>query len=104
MKRKTTIALILGAVLAAAALIPMAAATQETPPPAKTEKAGIEPARPLADLGLTADQKKALDEFRKARLEERTAFRGEDGQASRGDARPRPGSPSEPSQDRRAHR
>jgi Spy/CpxP family protein refolding chaperone len=73
--KRTTIALILAAVLAAAALIPMAAATQETQPPAQAGKAGIEPARPLADLGLTADQKKALEEFRTARLEERTAFR-----------------------------
>lgn len=75
MKRKTTMALVLGAVTAAAVLIPMAAATQETQPPAQTERARIEPARPLADLGLTADQKKALDEFRKSRLVERTAFR-----------------------------
>ncbi len=73
--KRTTMALILGAVLAAAALIPMAVATQETQPPAQAGKAGIEPARPLADLDLTADQKKALEEFRKARLEERTAFR-----------------------------
>jgi Spy/CpxP family protein refolding chaperone len=77
MKRTTTIALSLGAAMAflAAALIPLTAATQETPPPAQTEKARIEPAHPLADLGLTADQKKALEEFRKARVEERAAFR-----------------------------
>ena len=75
--KRTTIALSLGAVLAflTAALIPLSAAAQETPPPAQADKARIEPAHPLADLGLTADQKKALEQFRKARLEERTAFR-----------------------------
>jgi Spy/CpxP family protein refolding chaperone len=77
MKRKTTIALSLGAAMAflTAVLVPLPAAAQETPPPAQAEKVRIQPQRPLADLGLTADQEKALDALRKARLEEGNAFR-----------------------------
>ena len=61
----------------AAWLLPAFAAAQEaqTPPPAAQER----PARMLAReaLGLTPEQEKALTEFRKAREQERTAFRDE---------------------------
>jgi Spy/CpxP family protein refolding chaperone len=71
MKKKMTAAFL------AAVLIPLFVAAQEaqTPPPAANER----PARMLAreSLGLTPDQEKALEEFRKTRMEESKAFREE---------------------------
>lgn len=70
--KKTTMA-----IFSAAVLIPLFAAAQEgqTPPPAAKQP----PARMLAreSLGLTSDQEKAIEEFRKARMVESQAFREE---------------------------
>ncbi len=63
------------AVFLAAALVPAFVTAQETRPAGPAGGTRIEQARPRTDLGLTAEQKKALEEFRKARGEERTAFR-----------------------------
>lgn len=62
------------AVFLAAALVPASITAQETPQAGQAAGTRIERARPLADLGLTAEQKKALEEFREARAEERTVF------------------------------
>jgi Spy/CpxP family protein refolding chaperone len=65
------------AIFVAAVLIPLFVAAQEakTPPPAANERPGMMLAR--ESLGLTPDQEKALEEFRKARLEESRTFREE---------------------------
>ncbi len=63
--------------LLAAALFVSLAAAQDTQPPAQPDRSRVERARPLADLGLTAEQVKALEEFRKARREESRTFRDE---------------------------
>ncbi len=63
--------------LLAAALCASLAAAQETRPPAQPDRSRVERARRLADLGLTAEQTKALEAFRNARREESRAFREE---------------------------
>ena len=61
----------------AVALIPLTVAAQDDPQADRPARARIERPRPLADLGLTAEQEKALEAYRKARLDESRAFRDE---------------------------
>jgi Spy/CpxP family protein refolding chaperone len=65
------------AIFGAALLIPLFVAAQEgqTIPPAANERPGRMLAR--ESLGLTSDQEKALEEFRKTRLKESQTFREE---------------------------
>lgn len=74
--RPAAIRLAAGAVLALFVLAAFAAA-QESAPPARTGRPRLDRAQALADLKLTPDQIKALDEFRQARTNERRAFRDE---------------------------
>jgi Spy/CpxP family protein refolding chaperone len=79
-----------GAALLAAAVLAVLAAAQTPPPP--PGRPGPRAARAIADLGLTPDQVKALGEFRKARMNERLAFREEMGRF-RGEMRALAGDP-----------
>jgi Spy/CpxP family protein refolding chaperone len=74
--RRTLISYGITALLAAGLFVSLAAA-QEAQPPARPDRGRVERARPLADLGLTAEQVKALEGFRKARREESRTFRDE---------------------------
>jgi len=65
----------MGAAFLAALLVPALLAAQESTPPDRPGRARIERPRPLADLGLTPEQTKALEDFRKARRDEGQAFR-----------------------------
>jgi Spy/CpxP family protein refolding chaperone len=65
-----------GAALALFVLAAFAAA-QETGRPARRGRERVDRAQALADLKLTPEQVRALDEFRKARADERRAFREE---------------------------
>jgi Spy/CpxP family protein refolding chaperone len=66
----------LGAAAILAALAPSFTAAQDSPAPAAPAQPRLE--RGLrARLGLSADQVRALDAFRRARADERQAFRGE---------------------------
>ena len=65
------------AVFLAAFLFPAFAAAQETQAPAQPGKTPAEKMRPRRDLGITPEQEKALEEFRKARMEEDRSFREE---------------------------
>jgi len=76
-KTSSVLARSMAAAFLAAVLLPALTAAQETPQPARPGRAQIERPRPLADLGLTPEQMKALEEFRKARREEGQAFREE---------------------------
>ena len=69
-----TLVLLAAAGILAAAMTPILAPAQDKAQPAGPEKTQIGPG-PLADLGLTPDQVKALEAFRRARAEERRAFR-----------------------------
>ncbi len=73
MNRRTLI-LLAAAGLIAAALTPILAPAQDKAQQAVPDKQQIGPG-PLADLGLTPDQVKALEAFRQARAGERRAFR-----------------------------
>jgi len=59
----------------AALLVPALLAAQESTQPGRPGRARMERPRPLADLGLTPEQTKALEDFRKARRDEGQAFR-----------------------------
>jgi len=75
-KRTTrrTATLIAAAAVLAAAFAPAFVRAQESAPQAAPAQPRIERG-PLAELGLTPDQVKALEAFHKARVEERRAFR-----------------------------
>jgi len=73
MNRKTLVLLAAAGILAAV-LTPILAPAQDKAQPAAPEKTQIGRG-PLADLGLTADQVKALEAFRRSRAEERRTFR-----------------------------
>jgi Spy/CpxP family protein refolding chaperone len=73
---KTFLGIAAAAALAAVLASPQVMA-QEPPPADRPGQARIERPRPLADLGLTPEQEKALQDLRKARLEESRAFRDE---------------------------
>ncbi len=82
------------AIAAAAALILAllaAFAAAQNPPPGRPGPRAAR-AQAIADLGLTPDQVKALGEFRKARMDERRAFREEMGRL-RGEMRALAGDP-----------
>jgi len=66
-----------GAAFLAAVLLPALVTAQETQAPARPARPRLERMRPLADLGLTPEQEKALDAFREARIKESEAFRRE---------------------------
>ena len=70
---RRTFVMLAAAAFAAAALFPPPAAAQETGQKAVPEKPAVGPKGPMADLGLTTDQVKALEAFRKARTDERRA-------------------------------
>ena len=73
MNRRTWVLLAAAGILTAA-LTPILAPAQDKVQPAAPAKTQVGPG-PLADLGLTPDQVKALAAFRQARAEERRAFR-----------------------------
>jgi Spy/CpxP family protein refolding chaperone len=77
MTKKTlrTIARSAAAAFLAAAIIPAFAGGQDTRETGDPGQTRVERARPRGDLGLTAEQEKALEEFRKARRDENQAFR-----------------------------
>jgi Spy/CpxP family protein refolding chaperone len=72
-----TLARCVAAAFLAAAVIPLSVTAQEVPQADRPARTRIERPRQLADIGLTAEQEKALAEFRKARLDESRAFREE---------------------------
>lgn len=74
--RRTPV-LIGAAAFLAAALFPFIAGAQEAGRPAAPGQAAVGHGRRLADLGLAPEQVKALEDLRKARLEEGQAFREE---------------------------
>ena len=86
---RTSIRSAVAALLAAAILGPLIAAQDPPPPPGRPGPRG----RAIAELGLTPDQVKALGEFRKARMNERQAFREEMGRL-RGEMRGLIGDPN----------
>lgn len=61
----------------AAVLVPMTVTAQDDSQTERPARARIERPRPLADLGLTDEQRNALEAHRKARLDESRAFREE---------------------------
>ena len=65
------------AVILTLALIPAFAAAQDSRGPAQADQAQAERMGPRQALGLTPDQEKALEGFRKARREDSRAFRDE---------------------------
>ena len=65
------------AVILSLALVAALAAAQDSQAPAQAAQAPVERLGPRQALGLTPDQEKALEEFRKARREESRAFRDE---------------------------
>jgi Spy/CpxP family protein refolding chaperone len=74
--RSRTIVHLMAALFLAGVLVPAFVTAQEAQPP----QAGRRPAAKMApreDLGLTPEQQKSLQEFRKARMEEGRAFREE---------------------------
>lgn len=81
MKRTSTRKSIRCAVAASltAVILAVFVAAQTPPPPPGRPGPRAARAQAIADLGLTPDQVKALGEFRKARMNERLAFREEMG-------------------------
>ena len=65
------------AVILALVLFPTLSAAQDSQASAKPGQAPVERVGPRQALGLTPDQEKALEDFRKARREESRAFRDE---------------------------
>jgi Spy/CpxP family protein refolding chaperone len=65
----------IAAAFLAALLVPALLAAQESTRPDRPGRARMERTRPLAGLGLTPEQTKALEAFRKSRRDEGQAFR-----------------------------
>jgi Spy/CpxP family protein refolding chaperone len=74
--RSRTIVHLMAALFLAAVLVPAFATAQEAQAP-QTGKRPAAKMGPREDLGLTPEQQKSLEEFRKARMEKGQAFREE---------------------------